>query len=395
MEYKKQEYDEIIEKIENIISSYEANKFRDNTYQLFLANGDIIKYNFNENNIPHLLGIDFSTLISRHIMEKTDSYKMLCKLVSDPYKYWSEIIKHSLSITDIFSKYTLDKINNFEYQIRIPYPNQIYFVCKYNRERNYTSKLIDGLYADYFIARKNEDGDILLLGLAKQYENSLDNNYIPQTSRIIRNDENFMENLDALLKNQIITYETGLIVNNKMTSFNKNYNLSIIEINDVLQLLENLSRVTDAIPSTLQGHIYNLTIFSKNRNNSYDTKNLLSTISDLIKMNSIVELSEGEKSLLDNSILSIIDSHNDSLFSKNEISSSSMETFTKLRSERDYYQKELSEKMECLQQLKKELLETQELLEKKDEQIEELSNKTQEYEVLKKQVLSLASSIQK
>ena len=88
--HNKQEYDDIIDRITVLIDEYE--KLPKNNYTLFLANGDVIKYNLSEFTISHLLGVDFRCFISHNIMEKDNYYKLLKKLIDDPFKYWKEMI---------------------------------------------------------------------------------------------------------------------------------------------------------------------------------------------------------------------------------------------------------------------------------------------------------------
>ena len=314
MEINKAKYDELIDKIGRMVFLYKSdtNLYKDNNYLLYLANGDTISYRFIDNNLPHLLGIDFTPFITRNEMIKENSFSMLNQLLDNSYKYWN-IISSNMKPSDVFSNFFEDKVNNFQKQIAIPYPNQIYFVCKYDKSKTYGIKEVDGLSADYYIARKNEEGDIVLLGLVKNN----DNIYIPQTSRIIKNNETFMEEMDKFLYNQEITYPTGLYINNYITKFSNNYSLNIFETIDTLNRIEDLSSTVSAVPNTIDGHIYNLKSLSKSRNQSYGSKTILYNISSKMKEKEIITLSNEEMEILDSSLIEVINAYNDSLFKDN------------------------------------------------------------------------------
>lgn len=387
MEYRKSDYDAIIEKIAEAINHYENSP--KNNYTLFLSNGDTIKYSINEFNISHLLGVDFKKFIALNIMDKENYYKLLKKLIDDPYKYWTEIMRNSLVLTDLFSPHINEKLDNFNEQIKIPYPNQIYFICKYDRTRNYMAKEIDGLYSDYFIARKNNDGDIVLLGLIKDQNSNM---YLPQTSRTINNDELLIDNLCNIVDNQIITYANGLTIDNPATNYNKSYHLSILEITDTLDKLINISNITNAIPSTIHDHLYNLKTFNKNRTVSYDGKNLLYKIKEEINNRRIVNISEEENGLLDDSIISIIDAYNDLLVNnKLEVK----ESFTEVKNENKKLKLEYEQLKEELEIEKENILRLNEQLIIKNNEVDSLNKEKIEYDELKEKIITLSMTFKK
>lgn len=384
--YNKQEYDDVIDKITLLVDEYE--KAPKNNYTLFLASGDTIKYSINDFNVPHLLGIDFSKFISHNIMEKDNYYKLLKKLIDDPYKYWTALKSNGLSLNDLFSQHINEKLDNFSLQIKVPYPNQVYFICKYDRTRNYQVKEIDGLYSDYFVVRKNDNGDLVLLGLVKDQNG---NYYLPQTSRIIKNDDDLIDNIDEVIDNQVITYLNGLTIDNPYANYNRTYNLSILEITDTLDKLINISNLSNAIPNTLHDHLYNLKTFNKNRNVSYDGKNLLYRIREEILAKRIVNLTMDEKKLLDTPLISIFEAYNDLLVNNNQGDFS--ETYTEIKKENENLSNENDNLREQLQNEKESLLALREEISKQNETINSLTAEKEEYEELKVKVLTLASSI--
>lgn len=385
---KKYLYDERIEKIKNNIYNYERCIQRDNTYQLYLANGDVIKYSINKNNLAHLMGVDFTRLVNQKIMEKDESFNMLVELISNSYKYYNAF-KEIMGLEDIFSKYVDDKLNYFGFQNQVPYQNNVYFVCKYDRTRSYMAKEVDGLYSDYYLARKTSEGDIVLLGLVKANDNENDNNYIPQTSRIIKNDEYFESNMQDLLQNQIVTYLNGITVNNNATNFNKTFNLNTIEILEKLEGINYLAMMTNSIPSTISDHIYNLKGFKKNRNNSYEAKNILIEISDKMKNGEIIELTESEKDTLGSPMLEIINTYNDGLFGT---LTSLNETYTTLKNDRDEKTNEVKSLSSEIDKLKEEVNLLKNAIKLKDETIIDLQSEQESYNELKEKIKVLAKT---
>ena len=369
MEINKAKYDELIDKIGRMVFLYKSdtNLYKDNNYLLYLANGDTISYRFNDNNLPHLLGIDFTPFITRNEMTKENSFSMLNQLLDNSYKYWN-IISSNMKPSDVFSNFFEDKVNNFQKQISIPYPNQIYFVCKYDKSKTYGIKEVDGLSADYYIARKNEEGDIVLLGLVKNN----DNIYIPQTSRIIKNNETFMEEMDKFLYNQEITYPTGLYINNYITKFSNNYSLNIFETIDTLNRIEDLSSTVSAVPNTIDGHIYNLKSLSKSRNQSYGSKTILYNISSKMKEKEIITLSNEEMEILDSSLIEVINAYNDSLFKDNN--SKNNIYYTDILNEKRNLALELEEKNTLIEEQKEELLKLRTALQEKENESSEFKN---------------------
>ena len=277
------DFDDIIKKIEDRLTIYETSYAKDNNYLLFLGNGDTIKYTINKNNIAHLLGVNTNVLINNHILFEQESYNILYELIDNSYQMYNKLHDKRV-LNNLFSNYIDDKLESFEKLVGILYPNQIEIICKYDRKRNYIEKEVDGLKADYYIGVKNSDGDLYLLGLQKQYENDDNNIYVPQTNRVIKNDNNFNKNLNDLLNSQVITFPTSLIITNDDKNYKKNLYLNPVELDMTLRKLESYSKVTDAIPNTLHGHIYTLSIMCKNRNELNDLKTNDDKISEITSL---------------------------------------------------------------------------------------------------------------
>ena len=350
MEFKtKSEFDEIIEQLNSCLGYYEKSPLNGNRYRLFLANGDgYIDYTISDGNIPHLLGVDTTYADRFVICKKEDSYQTLGRLIDYSYNIWRSLDKDPKA-NKIFSGHIKDKIEVFRKQLNAPYANNIEFICKYDRTKNYD----DNPYkADYFIARKNEQGDILLLGLVKLDENDERPIYCPQTSMIIRNDENFQENLSKFLSGQEITYASGLVIRNG--EFQKNTSLNTVELNNSLTILKSYMVMANAVPVTIEGHIYNIQTLSKNKQQSYTSKNIYTKIQRAIISKELISLSEEEKEELEDIVLKLIKDHNDYMIATETIDASKSDVYTGLEEERDSLRQELLNIKNLLQVQKEE-----------------------------------------
>lgn len=391
MTMKKYLYDEIIEKIREDIEYFENSILKDNNYQLFFANGDIIKYSFHKNNIAHLIGLDLSKLVSYKIVDKEEIYEMLKKLINDPFRYWQNM-KNVMDFEEVFSPYVNEKLDNFKLQLQTPYPNQVKFVCKYNRERNYMTKEIDGLSADYYIAHSNEEGDIVLLGLVKKDDSDI---YVPQTTRVIKNDDKFNDTVAYLLKNQVITYLNGLSIYNRVTKYSKTINLNTLEILSQLQYLCNLEDMTDSIPCTIADHCYNLKTLTKNKDASYGSRNVLLKVNEKMISKEIIELSDEDMNILDDEIINLIDVYNDSITNGISVSDDSCAKYSELRQERDEYKKSNLELIDELKHEREKYIELQEQLKLKENEINDLNEIKNDYEELNQKVMTFVSGLKK
>lgn len=86
-----EDYDRIIDSIKECISFYNRSYAKDNKYILYLANGKKITYSINENNIPHLLGININNLISMSLLRKDSYYNVLNKFIDENYSIYKKI----------------------------------------------------------------------------------------------------------------------------------------------------------------------------------------------------------------------------------------------------------------------------------------------------------------
>lgn len=316
----KADYDKIVEGLKKSVKLYEKFKYN-NQYTLYLANGKNITYKISENNVPHLLGILPENLMSFGLVKKDSHFNVLKEFFYESYSIYKKIKEGKLKYTDIFSPYIEEKLEIFGEQIKIPFPNNIYFICEYDRTRSYTSKEIDGLKADYYIARKSNDDNIILLGLVEHKPNC----YAVQTSRVIRkDDENYSLKLKELLNNQVITIANTLKIFNYDAYEEKEYHLYIKPKIELLENLIKLSESTSAIPNTVKGNLFDLNGVSIKSAELKDKKELLSILKNKMSNNELIEMDDRSfetRKSIDGEISSIIDCYNDYICSSSKSNS--------------------------------------------------------------------------
>ena len=381
------DYDCLIKKLKEMVEYYEKSITRNNRIKMYLANGDVINYTITNHNIAHLLGVNTQILVSNKIVSSTDSYGALKDLINDPYGTYNAIEKFN-GFGSVFSLYIEDKIGAFKKQIDNPNILGYEFVCKYDWSRNYTEKEVDGLTADYYLASKDENDNIILLGLVSQNEEYDNDVYIPQTTRVIKE-----EQLYGLLKGQEITYVSKSVINNPYNGYIGEFTVKNIDTYRLLEILYSYQNMTGAIPNTIKNHTYQMKCLSKiisnNKVQNKELESIFEKISYAISNNILINLEEEETEKLDKSIIDLIKEHNDKCLSSSKVDLYSKGEFSKVVEDKDKYRKELENIREILQQQKEE----NDSLRKENEQLKEKLQMLQIYEqhfnILFKQITNI------
>ena len=292
----KKDFNELLNLSKGTIDYFDItkNSMMANEYSLFLSNGDIINFVFNENNVPHLLG--FKNLDKLTDLKLYDSYNVLKSLVYNidlRKKCIEKIEKFNEPYEKYISKHWRSKIKNIELQTKAPYPNEVMFVCKFNREINFGNGGIDRYKdCDYYIGRETKNGDILLLGLIKNKYGS----YSPMTTRLFEKDSKD-EELKELLQNQTLCYVQGLIVKNNITDYNYKTNLRMNEKIEVLQKLKKISSKTNSPIDCSKDYIYDLEKMEQNCRDLFYLKNIITKMNDYLDKKVIMCLNDEEQNL--------------------------------------------------------------------------------------------------
>lgn len=388
-EFNRGKFDNRINKIKELFDYYKTSYIRDNIYTISLANGETIRYSFNPNNIAHLLGISFEELKLKKLISGDTTEEMLDSLLDDIYNIGNKVKDGTIKESSIFSKYIDDKLDTFKDIFCIPYPKDIKFICKYNREVNYTNKEIDGITGEYIIAKENENNEIVLLVLKQVYDN---NKFIlaPQSSRIIRNDEKMPEKLSDLLRNQIITYISNTSIKNEKTSYENNIYPNIFQTNSILCNLSDLSQITGAIPCTIYGHKFNVKGLINVKKEGYNNQSVNNYIGEKINSGELIILTDQAKEQLSETELLLINNYNDSIVNSKDDAklaySDLNDKYIKVCETNDATKEELEKMKEQLRLL-------QEESKKKDEQIANLTQTKDEYNSLVDQLNTLTKTL--
>ena len=390
-DFNRGKFENRINRIAELYEYYKTNNGRDNVYTITLANGENIRYGFKPNNISHLLGINFEELKLQRLITGESTEEMLNSLLNNIFAIGNKIKEGSLKESSIFSNYIDDKLDGFKDNLCIPFPKDIKFICKYNREINYTNKIVDGITGEYIIARENENNDIVLLVLKQMYD---DNKFIlaPQSCRIIRNDEKMGEKLSDLLRNQTITYITNTGIKNDKTGYENNIYPNIFQTETILNTLNELAQGTGAIACTIGGHRYNLRGLINIKRVGYNSQSVNNYIKEKINNGEMIILTSEAKEQLNETELQLINNYNNNIVNTNE---DGKLAYSRLND--DYIKVcEINEATkEELESIKEQLRILQEESKKKDEEIIKLSQTKDEYNNLVDQINSIAKTLER
>lgn len=210
----KEEFDNLIDRIKNLVLRYENNVCHYNAYQMYLANGEKLSFEVSEKSIPHLLGIRLDYLRSTNLFKSQDAYELLKEFLENSYSIYRSAQEGHLSFHSIFSDHIELKLEAFERIIYYFDPNEIEFVCKYDKSKTFQLGMDKNYPCDYFIAKKDDNGNLFLLGLIRQ-----GNGFMPMTNVVFPNDEYQFSNLKGLLMNQVLTFSNTIQIDNFVKPF--------------------------------------------------------------------------------------------------------------------------------------------------------------------------------
>lgn len=164
----KDDFDFIVEKIKVLVERYENNVKHHNQYQFYLANGEKLNFEVFPQSIPHLLGISMDYLKATNLFKTKDYSVLLKEFLNSSSLIHQQVQKGCLRYESLFSPFVLDKIESFENSIYYFSPDDIEFVCKYERSKTYQLGLEKDYFCDYFIAKRDQENNLTFLGLIKQ-----------------------------------------------------------------------------------------------------------------------------------------------------------------------------------------------------------------------------------
>lgn len=368
---KKNEYDEVIDKIKESVEWYEKRNFDDKIYYLTLDNGDKLNISFSHNTIAHLLGINTENLKATGIFPK-DSYEILKLVYNDSYRLYNMINQGNLTYDTFISDYIYEKLEAFQNICGINL-YEIDFVCKYSKEYSYITGHPQ-LEADYFIGYKGNNG-LLIIGLKKNGPY-----YYPMTNRYIDyNNEETMKFLRQMLENQRITMPTvSSIYFKENRTYSRPLYLDYNKKTSKIRILNNYAKEYNSTVDVSSGYAHLIDKLLE----QFDSKSILypalKSIFEKVTKRIRIDITdiELENGKLPEDILCLIDIYNESL---NVDISAALDEHTKtVVIERDKLSEENQKHIKELEELRRELLAAKSTIESLEQENKEYKQREEE-----------------
>lgn len=240
--HTKEDFDRVIDKIKVLVERYENNVFHHNQYQLYLANGKRLFFEIQPCSIGHLLGIRLDYLRSIGIFKNKDAYLLLKEFLNNSNTIFCSIQQGHLTYNSLFSDFIEEKLISFEKNIYFFSPDEIAFVCKYDKSRTYSRGLEKKYPCDYFIGKIDDQQNLYFLGLIQN-----GNRCMPMSSLYFPNDDTIVSKVKGLLVNQVITYVNSVHIHNPITNFQNATYLSIPIKLKKMDILKRYSNLIDGV----------------------------------------------------------------------------------------------------------------------------------------------------
>lgn len=362
---EKENFYEIIEQIDDCLTIYE-NKYYDYTkFYLELANGEQIAIKFDENNIPHLLGINIDELRSSRLFTG-NAYEILDEITKSPFKLYNQIQKGYIKSYNVFSEHIDKKLDNFKNICGINIFD-IEFIVKYEKDKNLRtdSPLYDGYYIGYI-----NNSKLNVVGFEK---NEVSNTYYPHTSLLF---EEYSNETDVFLKRLINNQTVTVVEKLRKNTINENgeidKKLYYYSNYDKLSKLRSCKRYAETYNGTASTIYSNIFFVDKVINLNDEKKTIteaLIEIAEKIKDKKVIDINtlKAKHEYSDKAITEIVSAHNDSLVNSNN------------NNAEEYSYKELIKKYE---EAKKEAIKLDDLTKKLEEKNQTL---TEELAIIKQE----------
>lgn len=320
MTYSLSELESLFKEIEDIIGFVEGTKLNDRRNALYLANGESITYAVPNNSIAHLLGIKTEYLQTTGLFSSTDSFGILKEMCENPYRIYQLNKQGHLKYESFISKYIMDKIRCFKENIKINlYETE--FICHYdNKKAFYSSDKYEK--CNYIIVKQYEDESIGVIYLVDN-NNSL---CVPMSNRIFKNLEEAKEELNELLAGQDISMIIGNTTYNRLTDYNRNFNLPLNSKAEKITKLSKYKKLFNCSIDVIDDYKYTLNKVTSNRTTFQETDNVIEIIVSAIVNENLIDASMYS----DSKLLEIINAWNDHIFSVQMDSNDGEKTYTSM-----------------------------------------------------------------
>lgn len=302
----KEEFDNIVEKIEENVLKYEKYLYNIR-YKLFLSNGEVLNVEYPKSCIPHILGVNLEYIKMLGIYKEKSSYELMKEFLNDSYSAY----KKANDINKLFSEYVNVKNSNFNDILKINLPN-IQFIVEYQKERIYGHDVLESPCEYYVVTQK--DNKLLVLGLVKQ-----NGKYVPQTSQEWNlTDEKDKSNFYNLLYMQHIMFCNSLRYSSNIEEPMKQFNLFNPQKSDKMLYLKSIANKYSSVIRVEKDYEYTLSKLMENKVSTNNYKGIIQNITSSIARNEIIDISNFDISP-DDDICELINAYNNSKFDTNDL----------------------------------------------------------------------------
>lgn len=289
MEEKLILFDKYVEQIKEAKLEY-MKKFVGQSYQIILANGELIFLSFTKNILAHLLGIQYPYLKNNLLFKNMDSFAALTFICDKPELVKDEIRKGNLDVELIFSSMVERKTMSI---IKTPplnknILNKINFTCKYNEHISFKRGNKNPLQSEYLIGIHNDASDMTILGLIKEEES----NYFKINSNLlVPNGEKYFSELKNIIGYQTLTYPVSATLYSQELYNSKSQLIYLNEeekLNKISGLEYYCAKIGTNIDSTADTK-RQLNVVVKEKNYRIETLELIKTVLQSIKTSEVID----------------------------------------------------------------------------------------------------------
>ncbi len=208
-------YNEIIERLKELVDFFQRSNFSYNQRDLFLGTGEILRVRYPKGRIAHLLGVNLDYLSkSNQFKKEMNTYERLIYFLDNAHIFRNLEKEGKLCFESMFSKNIEGKLDSFKDNLFIRNTDLV-AVVKYDSERAYQG---DGIMSgsEYYIIRQR-NSSYYVLGLAKVQEEPT--KYLPVTSRKYDDKEEFEKFMRKISYKQELTFIHNMNTRNPKNEF--------------------------------------------------------------------------------------------------------------------------------------------------------------------------------
>ena len=342
------ELEQILLKIKECVIFYENNRMYNKYYEMYLGNGERVKYFVTPANLPHLLGLkNFDDIKTQLGLDEVDTTTALKLLYENEYSFYTKFIVPNNNTNNVFSKHIYKKLNNFKDNLvndADTILNETLFICHYKSDRSwlYTD---NNQKFDYIIVKKSENGQIRLLCLVEN-----DGQYYAMSNQSFENLDEAYETLSELLNSQEITLLNGIRIFNKYSYSNYSRSLFLNQRPEKIKTMKEYKDKFNSIIDVSSDYLFTLEKLSNGINRSSEKENIIEKIVEYISKGNIIDPNIS----FDQSLSRVIEAWNNHITSNPNSSEQNLQTYSEAISELNECKKIIEEITKENTELKKE-----------------------------------------